>query len=75
MRFIPITAESPKIVALSKYSFPLPLVGRMILPREVEAAGSRMLLIDSDTCVIRATTAIRETDLHETEKPPSTILW
>ncbi len=51
MRFVPLSSESPKIVARPSFSFPWPLVGRFVLPGEIEVAGARLLLIDSDMIV------------------------
>ncbi len=51
MRFIPIDAESPKIVARVDYPFPLPIYGRYILPREIDEPNARLLLLDSDIVI------------------------
>ncbi len=51
IRFIDIEPASPKIVALPTFSFPLPLLGRLILPREIKDRNARLLLIDSDMIV------------------------
>ena len=51
MRFIPISEDSPKIVARSDFHMPLPLLGRFILPREVKEKNARLLLLDSDIII------------------------
>ncbi len=51
MRFVDIDPRSPKIVAMPTFSFPLPLLGRLILPREITDRHARLLLIDSDMIV------------------------
>ena len=51
MRFVDVEPDSPKIVALPSFSFPLPLLGRLILPREITDRNARLLLIDSDMIV------------------------
>ncbi len=51
MRFVAIDRDSPKIVALPSSDIPLPLLGRLILPREVDEPGARLLLLDSDMVV------------------------
>lgn len=54
MRFVPVPPGSEQIVALPPFAFPLPLLGRLILPRLIAAPAARLLLLDSDM-IINAT--------------------
>ena len=51
MRFVTVQTGSDLIVALPSFDFPKPLLGRLILPRIIEATASRLLLLDSDMIV------------------------
>ena len=63
MRFVPIDRDSPKIVALPAFPFPLPLVGRLILPGEIDEQGARLLLIDSDMVINASLRPLADMDL------------
>jgi lipopolysaccharide biosynthesis glycosyltransferase len=63
MRFVDIEPGSPKIVALPTFRFPLPLLGRLILPGEIDTPGARLLLIDSDMIVNASVRALFEMDM------------
>jgi lipopolysaccharide biosynthesis glycosyltransferase len=66
MIFVPVFRQSPKIVALpTAFDFPLPLLGRLILPREVATPGARMLLLDSDMIVNTSLRPLVDLDMGE----------
>ena len=64
MQFVHIAPDSPKIVALPEFSLPLPLLGRLILPGEIDARGARLLLIDSDMIVNASVRPLFDMDMH-----------
>ena len=64
IRFVDIEPGSPKIVALPSFRFPLPLLGRLILPGEITTPGARLLLIDSDMIVNASVRALFEMNMQ-----------
>jgi len=64
VRFIPLSAESPEIVALPSFDFPLPLLGRFVLPNHVPETGARLLVLDSDMIVNRSLRPLLETNMR-----------
>lgn len=64
LRFIPVDRSSPKIPALPPFDFPLPLLGRLILPGEIDVSDARLLLIDSDMIVNTTLAKLVEMDMR-----------
>lgn len=63
MRFVPLDRASPKIVVLPAFDLPLPLLGRLVLPREIAEPNARLLLIDSDMVVNHSLRPLFEMDM------------
>ena len=63
MRFVPLSADDPKIVARPSFSLPWPLLGRFVLPGEIGTTGGRLLLIDSDMIVNGSLRPLFERDM------------
>lgn len=63
MRFIELSRSTPKIAAMPEFAFPLPLLGRLILPGEINDLGARLLLIDSDIVVNGSLRPLFEMDM------------
>ncbi|WP_188699467.1 glycosyltransferase family 8 protein [Sphingomonas prati] len=48
MRFVPVDRASPLIPVIPDHPFPFPLIGRFVLPKIIDTAEARLILIDSD---------------------------
>ncbi len=51
MRFVEFTRKSPQIASLPDFEFPLPMIGKLLMPGAVSDPKSRMLTLDSDVIV------------------------
>ena len=64
MRFVPLSPDSPQFVVRPSFSMPWPLMGRFVLPGEIDAPCSRLLLIDSDMIVNASLRPLFEGDME-----------
>ncbi len=64
MRFVSITRDSSKIVALPDFNFPLPMIGKLLIPGEVTSSRSRMITLDSDIIVNSSLRPLFDLDLQ-----------
>ena len=64
MRFISITRDSSKIVALPDFDFPLPMIGKLLIPGEVTNLRGRMITLDSDIIVNSSLRPLFDLDLQ-----------
>jgi len=53
MRFVPLHRNSPEIVACPTFHFPLPLLGRFVIPGLIRKPKARLVTLDSDMIVNR----------------------
>lgn len=64
MEFLPLNRASREIVALPRYNFPLPLIGRLVIPREIKERNARLLMLDSDMVVNRSLKPLFEINMR-----------
>jgi lipopolysaccharide biosynthesis glycosyltransferase len=62
--FIEYDSSSAEIVALPSYQFPLPLLGRFLLPNHIHEPKARLIVMDSDMVVNRSMRQLFETNMR-----------
>jgi lipopolysaccharide biosynthesis glycosyltransferase len=64
MEFLPLNRASREIVAVPQYRFPLPLIGRLVVPREIKESNARLLMLDSDMVINRSLRPLFEINMR-----------
>lgn len=64
LEFLPLNRTSREIVAVPPYQFPFPLIGRLVIPREIKESNARLLMLDSDMIVNRSLKPLFEVNMR-----------
>lgn len=63
MRFVAVDEDSPLIPARIPYPFPLPSLGRLVIPSVLEGRDARLVWLDSDMIVNRSLQPLFDLDM------------